>query len=216
MSTSEESPSQGVGRSRRARTTPARTTRPALSQAFTLIEVLLALSLAVGLSLSLMPVWHALEQSQVRAGDRTIALLQGRLAAARFEKDLRAAASGADTRGSCAAVVRAEAHEVVFLMSGPRGIELVEWEFAGGRLMRRSASWSGVLPPTISHSIYTDNKTMLEGVASGEFRYEAGGQLLSAVTPAGHAWLSGVVIRATLRPSSGGTVPLLSRARVGR
>jgi Tfp pilus assembly protein PilV len=183
---------------------------------FTLIEVLLALSLSLMLGLSLLPLWHSLEQSQVRAGDRAIALLQGRLAASRFEKDLRLAASVADPRGLCSPVIAADPVQVILLTTAQGRVDLVEWEFVSGRLMRRSVPWSGVLPTAFPHGLYTDHKTMLEGVVSGGFLYETRGVLLGSAEDSDLAWVSAVLMEGALQPDGKTTVSLAARGRVGR
>ena len=147
--------------------------------AFTLLELLVGLSLTMLVAAALAPLWVSWQRALVGAADHTLAGLQGRVAAERFERDCRLATTlGCGDLGG-ASVVLATASQVV-IVSRPAGAhaatELVEWEVSGGSLMRRRGSWPGLLPSAFPHALFTDNKTMLEGLsADSVFEYWAGG-----------------------------------------
>ena len=60
---------------------------------FTLIELVLGLSLAVILALAVAPLWISLQSGSAREVDQTVRLLQERVAVSRFERDLRLASA---------------------------------------------------------------------------------------------------------------------------
>lgn len=144
---------------------------------FTLMEVLVGIVVTLILLLTLAPVWTGLEKRSVSNNDRMIGLLQSRVAAARLDRDLRLA-SGTGCGGILGSpLLKREWYELVLVTREAEGAtpEIVEWEFAQGALMRRRGPWPGYLPGSITHSLYTDHKTMLEGVADGAFSYYAAG-----------------------------------------
>ena len=105
---------------------------------------------------ALVPLWVSWQRALVGAADHTLAGLQGRVAAERFERDCRLATTlGCGDLGG-ASIVLATPSQVV-IVSRPAGAqtatELVEWEVSGGSLMRRRGPWPGFLPSTFSHSL---------------------------------------------------------------
>ena len=143
---------------------------------FTLLEVLVAMLLTLLLLGASLPVWQGLQVLAVGEVDHAIGVGQSRVAAARFERDLRSA-SAADSAGAeCVAVLEATSSQIVLLTrSGPGAVpEIVEWEVTGGSLMRRRGPWTGSTPTGFPHGGYLDHKTMLEGVEA-RFAYSGAG-----------------------------------------
>jgi len=173
---------------------------------FSLIELLVALMLTSLLALALLPLWHGMRSGGVAGGDGLIAALQGRVASLRFERDLRLADSGVMAELGCAPILEATPHQVVLLSrstgGGTGGLEVVEWEFTSGSLMRRRAPYTGYLPAAFAHSFFRDHKTMLEEVAEEcAFEYYAGESRLDLPLSRDETWridsvrLSGYVVR---------------------
>jgi prepilin-type N-terminal cleavage/methylation domain-containing protein len=154
------------------------------SDGFSLIEVLVALALSLMIAMSVSTVWISTQRSQVAAADRVAARLSTRVVAARFEKDLRHATIENCGTGVTSALLRADPLEVVILsVAGGQEPELVEWEVAGGNLMRRHGPWTGSVPARAQHQAYTSSKTMLEGVGAGTaFAYLVTGLRVPQVT----------------------------------
>ncbi|MBC7294520.1 MAG: hypothetical protein H5T84_10565 [Thermoleophilia bacterium] len=98
-----------------------------------------------------------------------VKLLQAKVAAARFERDLRLASTQGCPFPVGGPLLAATPSQVVLLTrSQPGGqLELVEWEVVGQSLMRRRGPCPVEKPMVFPHSLYTDNKTMLEGVEPG-------------------------------------------------
>jgi hypothetical protein len=146
----------------------------------TLLELLVGMALTLVLAGALAPAWLGLQAAEVAAGDRAVVLVQSRVVVARLERDLRLAGGGGGLAGA-GGLVEADATHLVLLTAGldGTGSELVEWEVVGTVLMRRRAP--AVVAPRlpVSHGMFTDNKTMLEGVASRAlFTYWSGGRAL--------------------------------------
>ena len=150
-------------------TTESRVLRVPLG-GFTAIELLLGLALTVVLASAIMPLALSLEGLGTRESDRTIAVLQGRVATARLERDLRLATGGESPFFVVSAILEATPSQVVFLghADGGPALDLVEWEFTEGRLMRRWGNCPAELPGVFTHSLFVDNKTVLEGLHQGE------------------------------------------------
>ena len=76
-------------------------------------------------------------------------------------------------------MLQATASQVVLLVktSGSTAPLLVEWELANDSLMRRWGACPSLCPSTFSHSLYSDNKTMLENVdmSRSSFSYRVAG-----------------------------------------
>ena len=153
---------------------------------FSLIELLLGLSLTLCLALALAPVWSSAQSRSVRDSDGAIDVLEGRVVAGRIEKDLRLATAQHCPFEATGAILDAEPTQVVFLTSDAEGQPptIVEWEIAGSSLMRRKGTCPGNKPVTFPHSLYTDHKTMLEGLRQGgQFTYYVGGVAAPAPVP---------------------------------
>jgi type II secretory pathway pseudopilin PulG len=136
---------------------------------FSIIELILGLALTVCLAVAVAPLWLSLQGTGVREGDRTVRLLQARVAVARFERDLRLASAAGCPFSLTAPILEASPSQVVFLERPTAGaaLILVEWEIANGTLMRRRGACPVARPAVFSHSLFVDHKTMLEGVKSG-------------------------------------------------
>ena len=134
-----------------------------------MVELLVALALSVSLAMAVAPLWISLMSTGTRETDRTIWLLQERVAAARFERDLRLAGAEGCLFPVAGALLEASGSQVVLLeraadCSAP---VIVEWEITRGSLMRRWGACPTRRPVTFQHSLYEDNKTMLEQVGAG-------------------------------------------------
>ena len=144
---------------------------------FSLIDLLLALALTLCLALAVAPVWASVQSRSVRDGDGAISLLQGRVAASRMERDLRLASAMSCPFKVDGPILQSSASQVVFLSAVPgEPPAIVEWEVSGGALMRRKGACPATRPTAFPHSLYSDNKTMLEGIIAGaSFSYRVGG-----------------------------------------
>jgi len=191
-----------------------------------LVELLVALALSVSLAMAVAPLWISLMSTGTRETDRTIWLLQERVAAARFERDLRLAGAEGCLFPVAGALLEASGSQVVLLeraadCSAP---VIVEWEITRGSLMRRWGACPTRRPVTFQHSLYEDNKTMLEQVGAGSlFTYIVEGverpapiaetDLASVETVVLHLYAGGAVGPLT----SGATaIELTTYARVSR
>jgi hypothetical protein len=147
----------------------------------TLLELLVGLALTLIIAAALLPAWLGLQSSAVAGGDRAVSLVQSRVAVARLERDLRLAGAGGG-RGGGGGLVEADGVHLVLLTSGAdgTGCEVVEWEFVGTALMRRRAPEAAAPELPVTHAVFRDHKTMLEGVVAGAaFAYLSGGRLLA-------------------------------------
>lgn len=174
---------------------------------FSLIEILLGLSLALCLALGVAPVWVSFQSLGVREGDETIWALQGRVAGARLERDLRLVGLQHCPFATGAVVLQATVSQVVLLVSNPESAAplLVEWEITGGSLMRRWGPCPATLPSTFSHSLYSDNKTMLENLDTSQsgFSYRVAGRSVACpVSTADLPLVDGLMVE--LAPGSTG------------
>jgi type II secretory pathway pseudopilin PulG len=136
---------------------------------FSVIELILGLALTVCLAVAVAPLWLSLQGTGVREGDQTVRLLQARVAAARFERDLRLASAAGCPFSLSAPILEASPSQVVFVERPTAGaaLILVEWEIVDGTLMRRRGACPVARPVIFSHSLFVDHKTMLEGVRPG-------------------------------------------------
>jgi len=178
---------------------------------FSLIELLLGLSLALCLALAVAPVWVSSQSLGVREGDETIWFLQARVAGARFERDLRLAGPQRCPFATGATVLQATPSQVVLLVatSDSTAPRLVEWELVNGSLMRRWGVCPAGRPSTFSHSLYADNKTMLENAdtARSTFSYLVAGCAAPLPLPAADLPLvDAITVELTARPD--GAAPL--------
>jgi Tfp pilus assembly protein PilW len=188
---------------------------------FSLIEVLLGLSLALCLALGLAPVWVSFQSLGVSEGDATEWALQGKVAAARLEKDVRLAGFETCSFSSGATVLQATASQVVLLVSTPGSAApiLVEWELVSGSLMRRWGACPAVRPSTFAHSLYPDSKTMLENVdtAQSGFSYQVAGRDPGTVQAADLPLVDRVSLRLVEREQGlSGATNVVAGAPVGR
>jgi type II secretory pathway pseudopilin PulG len=188
---------------------------------FSVIELILGLALTLCLALAVAPLWLSIQAAGAREGDQTVRLLQARVAVARFERDLRLASAAGCPFSLSGPVLAASGSQVVFLERGTAGTPpiLVEWEIVNGALMRRRGVCPLERPAAFSHSLYVDNKTMLEGVKPGSvLSYFAGGV---AIDPsAGVVDLSAVdTVVVELQTAADGAIPpvrVTARGLVGR
>jgi type II secretory pathway component PulJ len=210
---------------------PGRLGRPALRPAavrcrdavgLSLIELLLALALGLCLALAVAPLWTSFQALGARETDKTIWTLQARVAAGRLERDLRAATAEGCPFPVDGPVLQATSSQVVLLVrkDGSAAPILVEWELTAGALMRRWGPCPAQKPLTYAHSLYSDSKTMLEGIASATSAfgyYRAGVGLEAPALGPDLAGIDGV----SLMLGSGGASPGVGEsvrvfARVGR
>ncbi len=190
-------------------------------EGFTLVELIVGLTLAVCLAVAIAPFWTTLQRAGAEATDETVCLLQGRVAIARFERDLRLAGAGGCQFAVTWPVLEASASQLVFLeRQGPGAVPLLmEWEIVCGSLMRRWGPCPSARPQTYAHSRYRDSKTMLEGVqGASAFGYVVRGGIVPGPVPEKDLPLiEGVVLQ--LKSVGGGArrpVDLATTARVGR
>ncbi|MGI5939529.1 MAG: prepilin-type N-terminal cleavage/methylation domain-containing protein [Thermoleophilia bacterium] len=191
------------------------------SSGFSLIEVLLALALTLCLAVAIAPLMTSLQSVGVEQTDRSIQALQARVAFARFERDLRLAGGGDCPFPTSGALLEAMPSQVVFVVPTP--VEsapiLVEWEIAGSRLMRRSGPCPRTHPGLFVPGLFSDNKTMLEGVGAGSgFSYRIGSRVLEPpLTAQERAVVDTIALDLRVAPSSLGKLqPLATVGRVGR
>jgi hypothetical protein len=183
--------------------------------------VLLGVALALCLALGLAPVWVSFQALGVQEGDATVWVCQGKVAAARLEKDARLAGFRTCPFAASGAVLQATSTQVVLLVGGSTGSApiLVEWEIANGALMRRWGPCPAVRPATFSHSLYIDNKTMLEEVdgAASTFSYSVAGRQAGVVNVSDLAFVDEVTIElARCKDGPAATASVGIGARVGR
>jgi len=158
----------------------------ARSKGFTLIELLVGLALALMIAVAVSPLWFSLENAGARETERTVRSLQGKVAGARLERDLRLASAAGCPFSVSSPILEASASQVVFLERGSaEGTPtLVEWEIVNGALMRRWGNCPPVRPSEFKHALFLDHKTMLGDVAPGSsFKYMVGGMLTPAPVP---------------------------------
>lgn len=191
------------------------------SRGFSAIELLVGLALALCLAAVAAPLWLSVQSAGAREGDRTVKWLQGRVAAARFERDLRLASGAGCLFSLGAPVLEAAADQVVFLERAATGSEpmLVEWELTGGALMRRWGDCPAVRPPSYRHSLFRDHKTMLEGLQGGAtLSYVVNGAATAGpVSQRDLTSIEAVVLEMKVDVEGGrGSVRVATTARVGR
>lgn len=195
---------------------------PNFAPGFSLLELLVALALALVVMAATAPLFVSLGQTAVSEADGTIGSLQGRVAVARLERDLRIASAARCPFVAHGPVLEASRQQVVFLQaSSSEGPPLlVEWELtATGSLMRRWGNCPSSRPTTYPHSLFRDHKTMLERLRpSSCFRYEvAGGAVLDSVEQENLALVKAVLFDASTSPAGlSGSVRVFTTARVGR
>jgi hypothetical protein len=186
---------------------------------FTLVELVVGLALALCLALAVGPLWATMQSAGVKATDDTIRLLQGRVATIRLERDLRLASAEDCHFAVGGPVLEASASQVVLLERAADGSALlmVEWELSGKSLMRRWGLCPLERPTAFRHSLFDDNKTMLEDVQSGSaFSYVVGGKVFGSVGTSSLESISAVVIRLRAGDSASRAREATATARVGR
>jgi prepilin-type N-terminal cleavage/methylation domain-containing protein len=195
-----------------------------VSHGFSLIELLVGLALSLMLALAIAPLWTTASKVTVEGADRVVATFQARTAVARLERDLRLASALGGVGLECAPVVEADEHHVVVVTRSAANAtpELVEWELVGGSLMRRRGPWAGIPAGGVSHSLFNDHKTMLEGLtAGGSFAYLSGARVLVGdATPERDAItdvvIQGAAVVGARADAPGALVPFHATMRVAR
>lgn len=206
--------------SRRARR--LRTTRSSPQGGLSVLELLLALALALCLAVSVAPLWVSFQSLGVREGDQTVWTMQARVAVARFERDLRLASAAGSLFSTGAAVLQAAPSQIVLLVRSSEADTpiIAEWEIVGGSLMRRWGRCPTARPASFAHSLYIDNKTMLEDVdpARSRFVYRVGGVEMEApISSSDLDQVDAVTLQLEARPQAGAPVARsVADARVGR
>jgi hypothetical protein len=174
---------------------------------FTALELLVGTSLALMLILAVAPLATAMQAGGTREADRTIAVMQGRVAVARLERDLRMATAGNSNFAVEGPILEASSKQVVFLgvTGGSSGLCLIEWEVVGSTLMRRWTPCPATKPMSYSHALYVDNKSMLEGLAGDtRFVYLANGVMKSGnLRSCELASVQGLTLRGSGQDASG-------------
>lgn len=189
---------------------------------FSFVELLVGLALILCISMAALALWRSVEATGGANGDRMVRLVQGRVAVARLERDVRLATAKACPFPVTGPVLRADKDQVVLLTrSNPTGeLQLVEWEVVGENLMRRRGPCPPSLPASFVHTLYADNKTMLEGVTGeSRLRYLAGG--VEIYPPVPQSLLFEVdevelVVRASVAGRSDACVDIVGGCLVGR
>lgn len=188
---------------------------------FSLVELLWALVLTGLLLSSVGPCWIGLQRAGIGESDRAISVVQGRVASARLERDLSQACTRGISFTANGPLLKCEANEVVFVARDSAGgtSKIVEWEVSAGKLMRRWGTCPASRPQSVTHSLYADNKSMVEGMASGSgFHYMlVDGTSLNSV-PVDELYLvDKVQFEGTVAVSGGGlSARVLASAPVGR
>jgi hypothetical protein len=188
---------------------------------FTALELLLGMALTVLLAVGVSPLVIALQRAGVVETDRTIAVVQGRVAVARLERDLRMAGAGDSHFAAEYSVLEASAKQIVFLgHSGAKtGPCIMEWEIAGSTLMRRWGVCPNSRPTAFAHALYADNKSMLEGLSGdAHFSYVVSGAPVSGSVPKSDlGWVEAVVLSSGGRDAAGEwRTAICTTARLGR
>ena len=191
---------------------------------FTLLELLVGLSLTMVLAVAIAPLWLGWQKAFAQSADRTLAGLQGRVVAERLERDLRLSSTVGCGNLGCVSILSADAHQVVFLAktdSVPGPPELHEWEIVGTRLMRRTGAWPGSVPESFPHQLFADNKTMIENLSGGAaFSFYSGGVEVtdpsSGLSLVDEVRLVGAVAGQSEAGGSSRGAPLIAAERVGR
>ena len=188
---------------------------------FSLIELLLGLVLSLCLALGLAPVWVSFQAVASTQGDRTVWIAQARVATARLERDVRVAGFTTCPFSNSSIVLQAGSSQVVFLTrpEGSPAPVLVEWEVVNGSLMRRWGVCPALRPAAFPHSLYSDNKTMLENVntAASSFSYRVAGRDVGLPGSADLSSIDEVSISVAQKAASAGGAPVVrAAALVGR
>ena len=194
---------------------------PGHETGFTLIELLVGLALALCIAAAAAPLWLSLERTGSRETDKTVQSLQGRVAVARLERDLRLASAAGCPFSVTVPVLEASPSQVVFLeRTGEDDAPiLVEWEITNRALMRRWGFCPEVRPTDFRHSLFRDHKTMLEDIdPESSFAYVLGDAVLPGPIPAEDLdAIEAVILDGDIVSDDGrGSVEVLTTARVAR
>lgn len=143
---------------------------------FSLIELMVAVTLSVLLALAVAPLWIGLQRTSQDGFDRLLDAGRFQVVAARFERDLRLVAPENDLRSRGALVLQAGERQITFVTQAVdgSGLEVVSWEVVGGSLMRRRRPYDPAVGAGLIPGSYADNKTMVEGLATGTLHFESG------------------------------------------
>jgi hypothetical protein len=199
----------------------SKATSSGASAGFSAIELILGLALTVCLAVAVAPLWLSLQSTGVQQGDQTVQLLQGRVAAGRFEHDMRLASATNCPFPLSGPILEASPSRTVFLTrtTVDAAPVLVEWEIVNETLMRRRGVCPATRPAAFAHSLFVDHKTMLEGVKLGSsFVYLADGKVVDPYAD-GFSGASVDAVVLELHTASAGataTVHVAARGRVGR
>jgi hypothetical protein len=177
------------------------------SHAFTLVELMIGLTLAVCLAVAVAPVWVSLERGGADDADETI-------------WDLRLSGAARCPFVVETSVLQATMSQMVLLERGVDGSPpvIVEWEIVKGSLMRRTGMCPQTRPTVFNHSIYIDSKTMIENLRSGSrFQYLARGKAVAVpASPSNVTSITAVVLELVGGISGApGEVRVSTTARVG-
>jgi hypothetical protein len=188
---------------------------------FSALELLIGLALTVCLALTICPLWSHMNRAAADRTDLSVAMVQSRVAVARLERDLRLASAAGCRFTAVGPILEASTSQVVFLEpAGPGEAPLlVEWELNGGALMRRWGACPAARPATFAHSLYVDNKTMLEQLeGGGSLKYMVDGITVAGPVPsAALASVDAVVLDARVKIQGiSGEVVVATVARVER
>jgi prepilin-type N-terminal cleavage/methylation domain-containing protein len=194
---------------------------PGSSRGFTLIELLVGLALTVCIAVAVAPLWLSLERAGATEADRTVQSLQGRVAVARFERDLRLASASGCPFALESPVLEASDSQVVLLDRSAEGDVpiIVEWEIVSGALMRRWGFCPSSKPVVYRHSLYRDHKTMLEGVTKASaFSYVLNGESVTTrLEEEDLGSIEAVVLEGwALAQGGGASIEVSTTARVAR
>jgi hypothetical protein len=213
-------------RSEHLRQAPGVRGRVRTQQGLCAVELLLGLLLGLSLVLAVLPLWGSWQRSAAAAVEDTVWSGQSRVAAGRLERDLRWASADGVPFALGGPLLYASASQLVIVTrkvdgSGPI---IVEWELVGGALMRRWGPCPATKPVTFPHSLYLDNKTMLERVLCSRSAFTYGtldGWTTGPLSEERLALVEQVVLRAEAtaegQPGGADSSPrLVARARVGR
>jgi hypothetical protein len=185
-----------------------------------LLELVLAVSLALLVATAGLALWVSVERAGARGADQTIQVIQSRVALARFEQDLRLASAMDCPFLAGGAVLEATADRLVVLTRGAseETLRLVAWEVVGTRLMRRWRECPPSRPATFPPSLFLDSKTMVEGLGmDSHFAFVVAGHPSDSGVPSSHLELIDSVTL-VLRTNEGehGTGCVSTTAQVGR
>jgi competence protein ComGC len=191
------------------------------SAGFTALELLVGIALTVLLALGVAPLVLSLQAAEVQEADRTVMMMQGRVAAARLERDLRMASAFGSSFSAEGPILEATPRQVVFVgrTGGKSGLSIIEWELSGSALMRRWGPSPGARPVSFGHSLYVDHKSMVEELADdAHLSYLVNGVVVSGKVPATDlAGVEAVVICGSGRDTRGyWPAAVFATARVGR